>query len=152
MLRVSLFAHSDAYVCVFPDRFISNCEHSLFCSKICGNERKRTKASGEAASRQSTCVYPREFTSKREDLQSRFTEVSDFSETRDTLFKLYSAWSAFWRDRFACSSNVTWTVRDNEWTKSTQTNKIKHFFLLKTSSSFQANLYYRLWVTLPTLA
>ena len=46
--------HSDAYVCEFPDRFTSNCEHSLFCSKIRGNERKRTNASGEAASRQST--------------------------------------------------------------------------------------------------
>ena len=28
------------------------------------------------------------------------------------LHCLYSAWSAFWRDRFACNSNVTCTVRD----------------------------------------
>ena len=28
------------------------------------------------------------------------------------LHCLYSAWPAFWRDRFACNSNVTCTVRD----------------------------------------
>ena len=44
MLRVSLFALSDSYVCVFPDSFTSTCEHSLFCSKIRenANDQRRT--------------------------------------------------------------------------------------------------------------